>query len=63
VKGASKDLNKMRGKRQEIFYAKDTGMYHIALAVKRYVRGAFTPDSEEFQQISSLKFTDLNDRD
>ncbi len=54
---AANDLTVARQNRDNILYAKDTGVLTIAQRVKAYVKGAFGPKSPEYNRIKSIKFT------
>ncbi|NLV94425.1 MAG: hypothetical protein GX031_07755 [Candidatus Riflebacteria bacterium] len=42
--------------RNEVFYAKETGLVDTALEVKRYVKSVFGATSPQFKQVSGLEF-------
>ena len=51
------DISNARGTRNTELYATDTGLYDLAMTVKKYVRAAYGTDSPQYAQINSLKFT------
>lgn len=50
-------LNNARIERNKTLYATDTGIYHIASDVKKYIKSVFGTTAPEYKQIQTLKFT------
>ena len=40
-----------------MLYADETGLYDLAMLVKKYVKGSFGTDSSQYNQIKGLEFT------
>ena len=51
-------LNNQLTSRNKVLYSEDTGLYSIALDVKKYVKSVYGATSPEFKNVSSIKFTD-----
>lgn len=51
-----KSLKDVRTLRNEIMYKPDTGLVDVAMAVKDYVKGAFGPNSPQYNEIKGLRF-------
>lgn len=54
------ELNKKIIERNQTLYAEGTGLYTIALNVKKYVKSVYGASSSEYATISSIKFTTNN---
>ena len=57
VINAVTSLNNARIHRNKILYAKNTGLYDIAMEVKAYINAIFGTNSPEFKTVSKIKFT------
>lgn len=55
---ATTALSSARIARNHTLYDDNTGLYDIQLEVKKYVKSVFGASSEEYKQISKIKFTD-----
>lgn len=51
------ELNKKMIERNQILYGDGTGLYTIALNVKKYIKSVYGASSSEYATISSIKFT------
>jgi hypothetical protein len=56
VIAASIQVRNARIRRNEVLYKPDIGLIDISFAVKLYVKGLFGASSQQFSQISGLKF-------
>jgi hypothetical protein len=56
VSAAFAPVSAARGVRDQLLYLSEDCVVNIALLVKAYVRAAFGPDSQLFQQIKGLEF-------
>lgn len=54
---ASHDLTVARQNRDNILYAKDSGVLLVAQRIKAYVKGAFGAQSAKYNRIKGIKFT------
>ena len=43
--------------RDQVLYAKNTGMYDIALTVKQYIKSLYGATSRQYSQVSGIRFT------
>jgi hypothetical protein len=59
VINATTPLSNSRVTRDEALYADETGLVDVATVVKKYVKSLYGADSQQYQQISGLKFTPL----
>ncbi|MEO6882940.1 MAG: hypothetical protein ABI199_02825 [Bacteroidia bacterium] len=50
-------LSNARIARNKIMYDSDTGIHHIALEIKKYIKSVFGTNSPEYRQVSRIKFT------
>ena len=50
-------LDAVRSERYKLFYADNTGLINVALAVKTYVKSAYGSTSTQYKEISSIAFT------
>ena len=50
-------LSNTRIERNNLLYAKDSGLVDIAADIKKYIKSVFGATSPQFKQISGLKFT------
>ena len=50
------ELNVKLIERDQIFYTEGTGLYSIALNVKKYVKGLYGATSPEYSNVSSIEF-------
>jgi len=50
------ELNVKLIERDQIFYTDGTGLYSIALNVKKYVKGLYGATSPEYSNVSSIEF-------
>lgn len=57
VDNAAVPLANSRIARDEVLYARDTGLVDLAALVKKYVKSLYGADSPQFKQISGLEFT------
>ncbi|MFZ6012451.1 MAG: hypothetical protein ACOYXT_19055 [Bacteroidota bacterium] len=53
---ASVNLSNVRIERNTILYAPETGVYDVAMAIKKYVKSIFGAKSPQFAQVSAVKF-------
>ncbi|MCX2681466.1 hypothetical protein OOZ15_16040 [Galbibacter sp. EGI 63066] len=51
------ELNAALIERNELLYAEDTGLYDIALDVKKYVKSVYGATAPEYTKVSGIKFT------
>ena len=59
VINATTNLSNARITRDTTLYAPDTGLYDIQLEVKKYVKSVFGASSQQFKQVSKIKFTKI----
>jgi len=52
------ELNTKMIERDKILYAKDTGLYTIAQNVKKYVKSLYGATSQEYTNVSAIKFSE-----
>jgi hypothetical protein len=57
VINATTALSNSRIARNHTLYDPNTGLYDIQLEVKKYVKSVFGPTSQEYKQVSKIKFT------
>jgi len=57
VINATTNLSNARITRNTTLYAKTTGLYDIAQEVKKYVKSVFGASSQQYKQVSRIKFT------
>lgn len=57
VINATTAISNARIARNQILYAPKTGLYDIAMEVKKYVKSVFGATSPEYKQVSKIKFT------
>ena len=51
------DISNSRIERNKMLYAENTGLYDIAMEVKKYVKSIYGATSPQYKQISGIKFT------
>ncbi len=54
---ATTNLSNARITRDTTLYAPNTGLYDIQLEVKKYVKSVFGASSQQYKQVSKIKFT------
>jgi hypothetical protein len=57
AESAKSTLRNTRNWRDEVLYKDDTGLYDIHIAVNKYVKSVFGPNSPQYKQICKIKFT------
>lgn len=57
VNAAMAKLSSARSKRNQLLYDTDTNLVAIGLQAKQYVRSAFGPSSDQYQEVRKIKFT------
>ena len=57
VINATTNLSNARITRDTTLYAPNTGLYDIQLEVKKYVKSVFGASSQQYRQVSRIKFT------
>ena len=51
------ELNNELTERNQLLYAKETGLYTIVLNVKKYVKSLYGMNSSEYANVSNIVFT------
>ncbi len=57
VNAATAKLSSARNKRNQLLYDTDSNLVAIGLQAKQYVRSAFGPTSDQYQEVRKIKFT------